>query len=245
MELKEYAAFTDQGPLLDLNEDLYDFDLDTQLYLVMDGFGGSGAGDQAVQDVRRDLRAMINNLAEDAEATMPFFFSPQYLIEGNGLVNAMIYAHNKLFQKNQELTLQRKAGASAVMALKVEDNLIVSSVGNCRAYLLRNGHLEKVFIEDSFRLISGNDNSHSISTIANTGFGVFPNLSYQMKELKIFPEDLLILMTDGIYGHLSVQDIAIELNKSKMSLRSHLEALVKLSNNRGNRDNQTGMILKF
>lgn len=44
MKLKSYAAKTHQGPYLEINEDGYEFDFENELYMILDGFGGSGIG---------------------------------------------------------------------------------------------------------------------------------------------------------------------------------------------------------
>ena len=45
MNLKTFSAESSPGPFLQVNEDAYDFDLINEVFLLLDGFGGSGVGD--------------------------------------------------------------------------------------------------------------------------------------------------------------------------------------------------------
>ena len=62
MRLKAYAAQTHQGPYLQVNEDGYDFDFDHELFMIFDGFGGSGVGDKAVDKLKQDIRYFYSEL---------------------------------------------------------------------------------------------------------------------------------------------------------------------------------------
>lgn len=245
MNLKAYAAVTHQGPMLELNEDAYDFDLDQELFFILDGLGGVGVGDKAAEKIRFDVKDLLTKISRDPEATMPFYFNPRYLVEGNALVNALIQAHQNLFKLNGQRRLQTRAGASGVFALKAGHILMVASVGNCQAFCLRNGHLSKLFIEDSFQFLSGDDFRHHRLSAPIGAFGFFPELSYQLKEIRLSEGDTLIFLTDGIHQHVEEEEIRFTTTRPELSSQEILNNLVKLSNARGNLDNQTGMILKF
>ena len=62
MRLKSFSAQTTQGPYLQLNEDAYDHDLNTNLYMVLDGFGGSGIGDRAVSLLKENVKKFYTKL---------------------------------------------------------------------------------------------------------------------------------------------------------------------------------------
>ena len=53
------------------------------------------------------------------------------------------------------------------------------------------------------------------------------------------------MMTDGLYAHLSEEEILHHLNRSAPDAQERLYSLLKLSNAHGNVDNQTAMILEF
>ena len=145
MRLKSLSAHSDQGPFLEINEDTYDFDLDNNLYMLLDGFGGVGVGDIAITALKENIKKFYTQISEDPDATLPFFFSPKYLIEGNALINAMLYSHNLLVKDNMSKEVAHRAGASGIFMSKSESIMTLASVGNCTSYLYRKGIFKKIF----------------------------------------------------------------------------------------------------
>jgi serine/threonine protein phosphatase PrpC len=245
MRLKSFTAQSDQGPFLQINEDAYDFDLENNLFMVLDGFGGAGSGDIAVNKLKENIKKFYTDISSDPDCTLPFFYSPKYLIEGNALVNAMIYSHNALMRSNASREVATRAGASGLFAALGESILTLSAVGNCTAFLYRKGKFQKIFLEDSFSLLSTDNYDAHLKSMPLSGFGLFPDLYYQVKEVRVASGDLVVLMTDGVYSRVEEDEIkAIVSNPSAIQKEKILE-LFALSNKRGNLDNQTTMILEF
>lgn len=245
MKLKAYAAVTHQGPHLETNEDGYDFDLDQQFFFVLDGFGGAGIGDRAVGKLKEDLKGFLSQLADDPDATMPLYWSPRWLLEGNALVNAMLNAHQMLFKDNSKKGLNQRAGASAACAIKADDILVLSQVGGCQAFLARHGHVEPIFLPDTHHYLSVDPHGASSLRAPVGAFGFFPELSWTMREVRIQEGDQFIFLTEGLAPWLTPQELAHALSRSGEDAHHKLNGLLKLSNSRGNTANQTGMILEF
>lgn len=245
MRLKSFVAHSDQGPYLQSNEDAYDFDLENNLYMIFDGFGGVGAGDVAVNNLKENMKKFYTQISSDPDCTLPFFYSPKYLIEGNALINAMLFSHNTLMKDNVSKEVAQRAGASGIFTAISESILTLASVGNCTAYLYRKGSLEKVFIEDSFKFLSSDNYDSHLKSMPLSGFGLFPDLYYQVREVRVFPDDIVILMTDGVYARLIEDEIKSVLSSVKTTHKQKILELFNLSNKRGNLDNQTSMILEF
>ena len=245
MRLKSFVAESDQGPFLQINEDAYDFDIENNLFMVFDGFGGVGIGDVTVNKLKENMKKFYTKVAEDPDSTLPFFYSPKYLIEGNALINAMLFTHSSLMKDNLVKEISERGGASGIFAAKADSILTLTSVGNCSAYLCRKGSLKKVFIEDSFNFLSNDEYDGHLKTMPMSGFGLFPDLYYQVKEVRIFEGDIIILMSDGAYGRLSEDEIKSVISNPKLSHKEKISELFSLSNSRGNLDNQTTMILEF
>jgi len=245
MQIKSFAAQSDQGPFLQTNEDGYDFDVMNELFLLFDGYGGAGIGDVAVTKLKENIKKFYLRLSEDPDATLPFFFSPKYLVEGNALINSILYTHNNLMQDNLSKKISQRAGASAIAVAKAESVLTFVSTGSCNAYLYRRGKLDKIFIEDSFQFLSNDDYDNHLKTMPLSGFGLFPDLYYQVKELRLFKNDIIVLLTDGVYGRLKSEELQDMMAKPHKTLKSKLNELFELANSRGNLDNQSGIILEF
>ena len=75
--------------------------------------------------------------------------------------------------------------------------------------------------------------------------GMYPELGHQMREVRLAEGDKIILLTDGVYAQLNDDELLYTLNKSSPDANERVNSLLKLSNSRGNTDNQTAMILEF
>ncbi len=245
MRLKAYAAQTHHGPYLQINEDAYDFDFDSELYMVLDGFGGSGVGDRAVEKLKQEIRTFYTRLSDDPNATMPLYYNPRNLLEGNAVINAMLSAHQNLLAANQERALNQRAGASAVVAVRADSLLVLAGVGNCCAWHFRRGRLSKIIAEETFRYLASDQFEYKFRTTPLTAFGMYPELGYQLREVRIAEGDKVVLLTDGVYAQVSEEELAYALTRPADDANERINSLLKLSNSRGNTDNQTAMILEF
>lgn len=245
MELINFAAQSDQGPFLNINEDGFDFDFDADVYMVLDGFGGSGRGDKCVLALQDSLKKYYSNFIIDRNSTMPFYFSPKFLPEGNALINAALNSHQELYKKNLKLDLSLRAGASGIIGAKTESIITFLSVGNCRAYFLRKGVITPIFTEDSFRYLTQDKYESHLKNIPLSGFGLFPELHYQIKEVRVVAGDKIVLMTDGVYARIDDDELNACISRHSLNIKHKIQEVFSLANNRGNLDNQTCMILEF
>jgi serine/threonine protein phosphatase PrpC len=245
MRLKAYAAQTHQGPYLQINEDVYDFDFENELFMVADGFGGSGIGDRAVDKLKNEIKSYYTQISDDPNATMPLYYNPRNLLEGNAILNSMMSAHQNLLRANSEKPVNQRAGASALVAVKAESLMVLVGVGNCCAYHFRKGVLSKVIVEDTFQFLSKDQFEPRFRTTPMNAFGMYQELGYQLKEVRLAEGDKIILLTDGVYAQINEEELLYTLNKSSPDANERVNSLLKLSNSRGNTDNQTAMILEF
>lgn len=244
-ELKSYGLRSDQGPYLNLNEDLAEVDLVNNLFMVIDGFGGSNIGDKAAMIIRDSLKRSYTKIASDPESTLPFFFSHKYLIEGNALINAFHVAHRNVNLENESKNMNNRAGGSVISAALSENILTLVSTGNCSAYQYRKGHLTIEVLPDSLSSLSRDRFSSFLHTAPMSGIGLFEDLHIQVKELKIADGDIVILLTDGIYSRIGLDEIKYSIEKNLDNELEMVNQLIALANERGNLDNQTGLVLQF
>jgi serine/threonine protein phosphatase PrpC len=66
-----------------------------------------------------------------------------------------------------------------------------------------------------------------------------------MREVRLQEGDQFLFLTEGVSGWLDTQELAHVLSRGGEDAHQKLNGLLKLSNNRGNTANQTGMILQF
>jgi len=245
LALKEYTAKTHQGPYLEVNEDYYHLDVVNNLFLIFDGFGGAGVGDSTVTFLSDEVAKFYTKLGCDPDLTLPFFFSPKYLIEGNALINSIQYAHQILMKRNnQKKNLSQKGGASIIGAAMSENIMTFACAGNCASYLYRSGHIGSITHPDVLQFhFEGRQNTISHLCPSN-GLGLFDDLHLQIRELKVEPEDIIIFVTDGVFGKLDINELKYII---EMKNDDHEKGalIFNLANNKGNLDNQTFMMLRF
>lgn len=245
MRLKAYAAETNQGPYLQVNEDGYDFDFENDLYMVFDGFGGSGIGDRAVDRLKQEIKTFYTQISDDPNATMPLYYNPRNILEGNAILNSMMNAHQNLLKSNLDKPVNQRGGASGIVAVKADSLMVLVGVGNCCAWHFRQGRLSKIILEDTFKYLSKDQFSYKFRTTPMNAIGMYPELGHTLKEVRLSEGDKIILMTDGVYAQISEEELLYALNKSAPDANERINSLLKLSNSRGNTDNQTAMILEF
>jgi len=245
IELKSYGLQTHQGPHLNLNEDLVEVDLAHNLFIMLDGFGGSNIGDRAAMMIRDNIKRFYTKIAVDPDSTLPFYFSHKYLIEGNALINAFQATHQLMTRDNEQKNLENRGGASVLAGALSENILTLVSTGNCAAYLFRKGHLTLEIIPDSLNSLSRDTFQPYLHSIPLSGIGLFEDLHFNVRELKLAKGDQIIFFTDGVYARLGIEEIRYCIEKNLDNELEALKDLINLSNERGNLDNQSGLILTF
>ncbi len=245
MRLKAYAAQTHQGPYLQINEDGYDFDFENEIYMVLDGFGGSGIGDKAVDKLKQEIKNFYTQISDDPNATMPLYYNPRNILEGNAIMNALMNAHQNLLKMNFEKPFNQRAGASALVAVKADSLVVLVGIGNCCAYHFRQGKISKIISEETMKFHSKDQFDFKFTTTPLNAIGMYPELGQQVREIRISEGDKLVLLTDGVYAQISEEELLYSLNRSSSDANERINNLLKLSNSRGNTDNQTAMILEF
>lgn len=245
IKLKSYAGKTSQGPYLQINEDDYDVDLVNKLFLIFDGFGGAGIGDGCVSFLKETIKSFYVKFGGDPDSTFPFFYSYKYLLEGNALVNCMNYAHLVLKRDNLKKDMSERGGSSVIGVSMSENILTFAAVGNCSAYIYRKGELELISPPDCLRHSSQDDYYRHLYTAPMSGFGLFDELHLQINELRILENDLVVLMTDGVYSRISRREISQIMDGNDLELKDRIDQLFDLSNSRENLDNQTTVLLQF
>lgn len=243
-KLKSYSARTDQGPYLQINEDGQDIDLINNLFLIFDGFGGSNVGDAAVKKAKETIKKFYTKIGGDPDSTLPFYYSHKYLLEGNALINSMHYAHALIKDENVTKSMNERGGTSVIGASLSDNIMTLASTGNCLAYLYRRGHLSIISKPDNHEFL-GHDNYEPYFYSAPTsGIGLFEDLHLDVNEVRILPDDLIVLMTDGVYSRVPHKEVEYIIEKS-LSSNKKIDELFELANSRGNLDNQTTIFLQF
>lgn len=245
MFLKEYSAKTHQGPYLQINEDGFEFDIANDFAALVDAFGGSNVGPQIARKVLNGIHNAYKNIVSDRDATMPFFYSSEYLVETNAMINACLKVHKEICFDNNQKKMDERGGASVLIAAKTEDILNFITIGNCKAYLYRDKNLKLLASDNTFEMLTNDRHPFHFRSMPMRAIGLHERLDWSSTELRIQEGDQILLMTDGLYAHLNLDDMAEIIRSKNLKPNEKMENLFEMANNRGNKDNQAGVLLSY
>lgn len=245
LSIKRYAYRSDKGPILEVNEDDVEVDLKNEIFMVLDGFGGSDAGVKAVKTIKDTITQFYTKVVEDPDSTLPFFFNPQYLIEGNSLVNSFHKAHEAMINQNKGKSLSQMGGASVCAGVLSGRIFTIVSVGNCSVVVIRNNIIQFINYPESYDFFNGDVRNKFLTNFTLNGIGLFKSPSFSVKEFFLEEHDKVIFLSDGAYNRLSLSEMKNVFCYSNLNVKEKINRVFNLANGRGNQDNQTCMVLEF
>lgn len=245
MQIKEYAAKTHQGPHIHINEDSFGFDLDSNCAVIVDAFGGSNIGPIVAKKITEMMMDAYKNIVSDPNATMPFFYFPEYLLETNAIINTCLKVHQDIYTDNAKKNLDQRAGASILVMAKSENIASFICIGNCKAYLYRDRELSQISVNKTFESLTNSRHPVHLRTMPLGPLGLFEHLDYSLNEVRIEKDDQFLLLTDGVYSQVTPPDIIEIIRSNDLLPNDKVENLFELANNRGNKDNQTALLLSY
>lgn len=232
------AAITDTGCERQLNEDRYAV-IESQsglAWLVCDGMGGVTGGELAAQlaidAIRRDLENLPGRSADVALKSS--------IIEANRII--VLRRQNQAFAG---------MGTTIVGVIFAGAEVVVASVGDSRAYLIRDGAIQQLTVDHTYvqelvdkgQIKPEEALSHPQAHILTRCIGAEPGISIETRKLWIWqvpagePKDFIFLCSDGLYSHVSDGEIANIV--ATHSPQKACVQLVELAKSRGGFDNIT------
>jgi len=208
--IRTFTLFSTQGGAPS-QEDFVVGKKDRGLFVVADGFGGSGPGAVASQTACEAVLGFLEKEAGDLEATLPFVLKTYFSLAGNVLFNALVHASRKVSALNKNKSLNERGGASVLAGFLDEDVLALANVGTCSAWLVRGGRSTELVTPRSYsRLIDPvSVDPHPDRSAPLMAMGVSEDIEPEIFECRVCPGDWVILQTDGVTG--DVRDALIGL----------------------------------
>lgn len=243
IDIKSYYGKTHQGPYLNLNEDDIQINLEYKIFTVLDGFGGSSVGDKAIDLVKDKLESFFSKVSNDPDATMPYFYSPRYLIETNALVNSLFLAHNSLLDDNKTHEMNERGGVSILSGMISESILSLVSVGNCAGFLYRNNQISVISTPDCIAPVGRIEQNLLHKTFPLVALGLHEELTPKIWEINLLPGDKIVFLTDGVFSRLGLEDLKYAIDQEPNDNYLAVKNLFKAANDRGNLDNQSAIIV--
>ena len=197
------AAHTEKGPVRPRNEDAYWIPDETTplevgaLYVVADGVGGQEEGAAAAQLAVLMIREAYYRSRQNGRSI------PEALARAIHRANQAIY-------EEAQTRGARRMGCTLVAAALDGDDLYLAHVGDARAYLTRQGKLERLTKDDTWvekqveaGLISPEQAAqHELRNIVTQVLGNKPEIEINQQQQKLPPGETLLLCSDGLYDRL-------------------------------------------
>ena len=212
------------------------------LLAVADGMGGHLAGEVAsniaVQIIADRFRAKDVTLA-------------------SGSHNYTDVLRSIVEQANAEIVSQgtgeaKGMGTTLTVVLIANGYLYYGHVGDSRAYIFRRGSLRAITKDHSWvaeevragRLTQKEAASHPRRNVITRALGSESSVVVDTGSLQLFPDDRILLSSDGLHGVINDAYIVKVLKKHK-NLKSATDKLVEAANSNGGPDNVTVILARF
>ena len=247
-----FGAATDPGLVRARNEDRFVADANLGFFAVVDGMGGHAGGDLASATIAEAATAFIRDTAGDADNTWPVGLDARLSVTANRLQVAIRAANRTLAARARADAALEGSGATLVAALFGDHRIAVSNVGDCRAYLLRDGRLSQVTRDHSVvadqiaqGLINPADaRTHPLRHVVTRAVSGQAGLEVDILEMDVESGDRLILCSDGIHGVLTDDEIAGLVSATGQPLDEVCRAVIGEANARGGPDNATAIVIE-
>jgi serine/threonine protein phosphatase PrpC len=219
------AGLTDPGLTRATNEDAVL--VEPPLYAVADGMGGHRAGEIA-------SRVALEELLVGAPGRY----------DAKALGRAVRAANRAVIAAAEKSRTRAGMGTTLTAAMVDGARIAIAHVGDSRAYLLRDGRLERLtddhsMVADLVRqgsLTEEEARFHPQRSVITRALGSDPNMLADVFEVEGAPGDRLLLATDGLTGMLADDYIADVLAADVDPARA-VQSLVDAANRAGGYDN--------
>jgi PPM family protein phosphatase len=243
---------TDVGMRRDHNEDSYLVLDDFALYVVADGMGGHAGGEMAsklaVVTIGEFVRAEMPKVANGSNGTSfkgPIEQHPALML----LPTAVKRACAAIFQKAQEMPELQGMGTTVTGVTFIDNYAFFGHVGDSRAYLLRDGHIEQLSEDHSLvneqlkaGLITAEQARLSrFKNIITRSVGFEEDVAVDTMVVPAKEGDMYVLCSDGLANLASEEEIRDIVYEN--FLRDTPRRLIELANDRGGDDNITVVVI--
>jgi len=232
----EAFGVSDPGCVRTNNEDYYLLFRDRGLYLVADGMGGAQAGEHA---------------SKLAAETVAEFVWKNDRNEPNILAQAFEEANRRVMDAASADAALEGMGTTLVAALECPPNLLISSVGDSRAYVQTDGKLlviteDQTWVAEVGRRLGLDEvslKSHPMRHVLTMAIGVSPDLRIHSYVLEAHPGMQVLLCSDGLHGVVEENFIAETLARTS-TLEEKCQSLIQAAREAGGPDNITAVLMR-
>ncbi len=248
----EIVRLTNVGLYRDQNEDALASDSSLGLAVLADGMGGYNAGEVASEIAVLSIIAELKEALAIRSADHHVTDSLDVQAESQLMMNAVKNANDIIFNVSQTHPQCAGMGTTLVMALFVNNRLLVGHIGDSRMYRLRHQHLTQITEDHSLLqeqiklgLITTEQAKYSANkNLVTRALGVDPEVELELNQYSVEVGDFYLLCSDGLTD--MVDDVVIQstLNDLSLELTKAAEVLIETANGNGGKDNISVILIK-
>lgn len=203
------------------------------LLCVCDGMGGQNKGDYASRMAVDVIQDEFRKKAGFNSTLGGRYWLGRLIRRANALIYDAAY-------KNE---IYRDMGTTLVVALFINEEILIANIGDSRAYLVRYGSLrqlteDQTYVDYLYRTgkISKDETRTRLDRhVLMNALGIFPSISFSIKTIQNAGLPLL-LCSDGLYNNASEEEIHAVL-KSGERPDQKIDTLIAIANDNGGSDN--------
>lgn len=210
--------------------------------VVCDGMGGTAGGAVA-------SRLAVQTYRQQLEKNLRRHMTAQQLREVSGY--AIAAANRAIRQKALEEPSVHSMGTTLVAAIVSGEDVLISNVGDSRAYLLGSGGIQQISKDHSLvgsmveqgNMTEQEARRHPNRNLITRALGPEENVRDDEFSCKWKQGDYLLLCTDGLVNTVSDQELLFEIVHTE-DPEHCLRRLVDISVSRGAPDNITAILMQ-
>jgi PPM family protein phosphatase len=231
--VSEQFHASDLGRQRQGNEDSYF--VRSPLFVVADGMGGAQAGEVASEMA---VESFDRGLPDGAPA--------------EGLVHVIEDANRRIHDRSRAESQRAGMGTTVTAAYVGENEVTVAHVGDSRAYLLRDGRLERLTRDHSLvgelvargKLTEEQAESHPQRSVITRALGPEPDVQVDVDSYPARDGDVFMVCSDGLTSMVPEARVAPILERAG-SLEQAGRELIAAANDAGGRDNITVILFRL
>ena len=239
----EFGFRSDTGKKRENNQDAFFVMPEAGIFLVADGVGGHNSGEVASRTTMTDIAGFIReNPIPDSEgddSLIDYFLS-------------LITEVNTHVREMAQDTAPRGMATTLLMLYIKADTAYVINIGDSRAYLIRDGGISQItedhtFVHDLVKkgiITEVQAQTHPDRNMITRAIGAEKSVEPDFYMFKIYPQDIILMCTDGLYNEVSKEDIC-RMALGAKNMREACARLVDAANDNAGSDNITVVGVKF
>ena len=245
-----HGAQSDIGRKRPHNEDSYCADIHLGLFVVCDGMGGGNAGEVASALAVETIHRHIAEAAQHPDRPFIGELDNRVSPSANRLASSIRLANAVIYNAARDRSDWSGMGTTVVAAAVTDQILSFAHVGDSRLYLVRNRSIQSLTVDHSWvaeqvrqGLLTEEEAERSPQrNIVTRALGIETNVDVTVGELPLFPNDLLLLCSDGLTKGVRTSHILDTLiDTDDVQALSH--HLITMANEAGGDDNTTVVVL--